>query len=364
MQVVERDKTKEIKEASKGIGNVVVSVIMAVYNEKTALLSRAVDSILNQTLSELELIIINDGSDEECRSFLHSLKDNRITVLDNESNMGLSASLNRGLKVAKGKYIARMDSDDYSYPDRLRQQVGFMEQHKDIDVLSCIARIVTDGKATGFTGVYRRFVHEDFYILLSIGPMPYPHPTVMFRKSFLDKYDLKYDIDFKRAQDYNMWARCAEKGRFSALGTVLFDYNDVKKQSSKPSALQREYADRTKLYCLQRLLPDCSDRQKELYVHMKDPEVYGTAGENIELLNRLVSANNVKRVYDPVRYKKLLYFWWGRKALYKCNRNSLKEFFADADFRRKAAGAIFSEGFGFVLDRAHEKWFKKTGTKI
>ena len=110
-----------------------VTVLMPVYNcEKY--LRESIESILNQTFKDFEFLIINDGSSDKSAEIVESYNDNRINFVQNEKNIGLAASLNRGLDIAKGEYIARMDADDISLPERLEKQVRFMETNPQIGI--------------------------------------------------------------------------------------------------------------------------------------------------------------------------------------------------------------------------------------
>ena len=111
-----------------------ISVIMPVYNTPVPILKEAVDSILNQTFQDFEFIIIDDCSSDGSWEYLSSLRDSRIKLFRNTTNLGIAKTLNIGFRHAKGKYIARMDSDDVSMPDRLRRQFNFMERHPDVMV--------------------------------------------------------------------------------------------------------------------------------------------------------------------------------------------------------------------------------------
>ena len=125
---------------------VCVSVLMSVYNEPEEWMRVAIDSILGQTFTDFEFIIINDNPKRKLnREILsdYAKQDKRIVILENEENIGLTKSLNKGLKVAKGKYIARMDADDISLSDRLEKQVNFMEEHPEVGV--CGANILCFG---------------------------------------------------------------------------------------------------------------------------------------------------------------------------------------------------------------------------
>ena len=108
-----------------------ISVVMPVYNTAVPFLKDAVDSIVNQTCQDFEFLIIDDGSTGECAEYLAHLRDPRIRIIRNPKNIGITKSLNIGFREAKGKYIARMDSDDISFPARFERQYAFMEAHPD-----------------------------------------------------------------------------------------------------------------------------------------------------------------------------------------------------------------------------------------
>lgn len=110
-----------------------ISVLMPVYNSEKYL-NEAIESILNQTFVDFEFIIINDASNDNSENIIESYQDSRIKYFKNEKNLGVAKTLNKGLKLAQGKYIARMDSDDISLPERLYKQFKFMEVYNDIDV--------------------------------------------------------------------------------------------------------------------------------------------------------------------------------------------------------------------------------------
>ena len=130
---------REVLEKKKDLALPLVSVIMSVYNTDLKLLDKAVRSILDQTYDILEFIIIDDECDEDCRRYINEIRDSRVVIIKNNRNIGLAASLNKGIELAKGKYIARMDADDYSFPERLYEQVSFMNMNSEADVLACIS---------------------------------------------------------------------------------------------------------------------------------------------------------------------------------------------------------------------------------
>jgi glycosyltransferase involved in cell wall biosynthesis len=206
------------------MGHRLVSVILPVYNcEKTV--RRAVESILSQTYSDFELVIINDGSTDRTPVILPFLRDKRIRILDQE-NCGLVASLNRGIQESKGKYIARMDGDDVALPERFEKQVDFMEKNPSVSVVGTTARVIySDG-----TERIRRRPLDTAAIKRNIVKIcPFCHSSVMIRREVLDRvglYDSSKDGSKKLlVEDYDLWVRILAAGYDLAnLPDVLMTY--------------------------------------------------------------------------------------------------------------------------------------------
>jgi len=201
----------------------IVSVLMCVYNGEQ-FLSEAVDSILAQSFSDFEFIIINDGSTDNTRKILDEYQgaDLRIKVYHQE-NRGLTVSLNTGIGLSKGKYIARMDADDIALIDRLLQQVRFMETHPDVAVVGGNVDIIN---VTGAKmGVYC-FPSNDHDIktkLLS-GDCPICHPTVLMRTEALRSIG-GYRRSVVDAEDYDLWLRMADRFQLANLpDTTVLKY--------------------------------------------------------------------------------------------------------------------------------------------
>ena len=196
-----------------------VTILMPVYNGE-AYLRQAIDSIINQTFRDYELLIINDGSTDSSVSIIKEYNDPRIRVIHNEKNLKLIASLNKGLEIARGEYIARMDCDDISLPQRLEKQVEFMESHRDVGL--CGSWIQFIGKREG---TILKYPTEDQVLRVKILFSNYfAHPSVIMRKEFLDKYHLKYSSDYIHVEDYKLWLECSKFFKIYNLGEVLLKY--------------------------------------------------------------------------------------------------------------------------------------------
>jgi glycosyltransferase involved in cell wall biosynthesis len=198
-----------------------VSVVMSVYNGER-FLQEAVRSILDQTFPDFEYIIVDDGSTDQTASILGSFDDQRIRLIYNPENLGLTASLNKGIDAAQGEFIARMDADDVSLPSRLEKQVSYLRSHPDIGVVG------TDKQDIDLEG---RYLEKNWnpptlpgYVgwRLYFGN-PIIHPSVMIRKRCLENVGL-YDNYKRTAQDYDLWMRLSRVTKLSNLNEVLILY--------------------------------------------------------------------------------------------------------------------------------------------
>jgi glycosyltransferase involved in cell wall biosynthesis len=197
----------------------VISVVMAVHNSEKYV-REAVDSILNQTFKNFEFIIINDGSTDKTREILESYNDPRI-ALTHQKHIGLTKSLNKGIALAKGNYIARQDADDISLPDRLEKQIEFLELHKDIALLGTAAQII-DNKGYYLKTVEYPIDHSSLEIAMNHSNH-FWHGSVMFRRqNFLELG--RYREIFFTAQDYDLWLRFVEKFKVANLLEPLYKY--------------------------------------------------------------------------------------------------------------------------------------------
>lgn len=210
-----------------------ISVIMGIYNCEE-ILSQAIESVINQTYSEWELIMCDDGSKDNTYKIAcdYAEKYENIHVLKNEKNMRLAYSLNRCLEVAKGKYIARMDADDLNLPERLEKQVEFLENHDEYELVSCRSMVFENGKDKGIRG---KEGCPGKYSLLKT--TPFMHPTIMMRKSAYDSLG-GYLVAEKtiRGEDMELWFRFFEKNYTGyILNDILYKYHESKDDFKKRS---------------------------------------------------------------------------------------------------------------------------------
>lgn len=229
-----------------------VTVLMSVHND-LQYLHESVDSILNQTFNDFEFILIDDGSTDGSGDFLKGLSDPRVKLLVNPSNIGLTASLNLGLEIARGKYIARMDADDICELRRLESQVNFLEAHPQIGIVGCSRHLIDEN---GNTVAIAPALESDLAIRWkSLMGNPFAHPTVMIRRQVLLDHSLRYDTSFKTAQDYELWTRLLPCTQAANLPEPLVRYRLRNGISRGSKSQQLANHDRIIGLAIQRLLP-------------------------------------------------------------------------------------------------------------
>lgn len=184
-----------------------ISVIMSAYNEEEYV-ENSINSILEQSVSDFELIIVDDNSSDQTPEIIKRFDDSRISFIQNEENIGLPASLNVALEEATGAYVARMDADDISLSNRLEKQVAYLESHPHVHVVGSHTRLI--GMNGEFLGVksYPEGGRNEKQ-LKNQGP-GVAHPSVMMRKSSLERVG-NYREPFTYAQDLDLWVRMSRK---------------------------------------------------------------------------------------------------------------------------------------------------------
>jgi glycosyltransferase involved in cell wall biosynthesis len=209
-----------------------LTVLMPVYNAER-FLAAAIDSILTQTFTDFEFLIIDDCSSDNSVNILRSYKDPRILFYQNEKNLGISATLNKGIELASTDLIARMDSDDISYPDRLQKQVDFIADNPDGALYSCQVKVI---------GQQGQFIRQDnfksqyYYYNLTFICWIY-HPSVIFGKKAVQDVGM-YTVRF--SEDFELFWQLSRKYKIYNLPEVLLDYR-VTDQSLHQVLKKKEY---------------------------------------------------------------------------------------------------------------------------
>ena len=198
-----------------------LSVLMSVHNGADYL-REAIDSILRQSLADFELVVIDDASTDGCAEILRSYRDARIVGLQNRDRLGLTRSLNRGLRIARGDYIARIDADDRAHPQRLRRQAAFLDRYPDhILVGSGYREIDAAGEVIA---TWRKPMGDIELRWVSLLRTALEHSSVTFRRTRADGAPVFYDERWRTAQDAELWLRLLEQGKGCVLEAPLLDY--------------------------------------------------------------------------------------------------------------------------------------------
>lgn len=218
-----------------------ISVVMPVYNTKEDHLRAAIESTLSQTYTDFEFIILNDGStNKNVDSVIKSYQDSRIVYLQNEKNLGISLSRNKLIDLAKGQYLAVMDHDDISLPERFAKQVEFLDSNPKVGVVGCWYERFPKKK------IIKKPINNKDIVETLLFSCCILHPSSMIRKSVLIDNNLRYENQYSPSEDYALWCRLISKTEFANLPEVLFKYRDcgcntthtqAKKMSNATSAI-------------------------------------------------------------------------------------------------------------------------------
>ncbi|MGV8108432.1 glycosyltransferase family 2 protein [Methanospirillum sp.] len=297
-----------------------VTVLMSVYNGDRYL-NEAIDSILAQTYTDFEFLIINDASTDSTPEILVSYDDQRIRIVTNEENLGLTKSLNRGLALARGKYIARMDADDISFSHRLEIQTEFMDQHPEIGV--CGSAIQFFGDKDSILS-YPETPEEISISLLFFCPLA--HPSVMIRKNVLELYNLTYDETIRYAQDFELWVRCSKFTSLYNLKIPLLGLRSHHSQiSMKHLEQQTKYRNTIIQKNLSRLISEPSYKELSTHFHIiNNNETWNIWNMNKTTLSdiriwliKLQKANKRKKIFENCTFNKFIAKIWFSQTFYK-----------------------------------------------
>ena len=290
-----------------------VSVIMSNYNTPEEYLRPAIESILNQTYGNFEFIITDDCSTDNSLSIIESYTDKRIKILRNEENLGITKSLNKCLGVAKGEFVARMDSDDIALPERLEKQVEFLKSHPDHIVCGTGVELIGDWQKAHSNNRICRTVpdKESFRIHLLFGNYPnIVHPTAMFNRNLLIKHNIRYNEKYRLAQDYRMWVSCSGVAECANIPETLLNYRiHDKAVSSDKKELQKNTAIRIMQEQLDMLHIELDDEFAEIHRDF----LFSRKPYDIKCkkwIKKLLAHNKKYKVYDQKKMKNILWKKW------------------------------------------------------
>lgn len=288
-----------------------VTVLMPVF-DGAAYLREAIDSILSQTFTDFELLVIDDGSKDETPEILASVDDRRLRVLRNEHNEGLVRALNRGLDRARGRFIARMDADDVSLPMRLAKQIEYLETNAEVGAVgSWVAEM-----DTGHSRVWEYPTQPDEVRAKLLFGCPVAHPSIVLRSEFFETHGLRYDEAYPHAEDYELWMRASEHFPIANLAEPLVRYRlHHESVSHRNDPLQQKSTEKIQSEALVRL--GAAPSRAELRIHrwLTAPKETSTELDFIlrdvdSWLKKLLRANDKASTYPQHALQRLIGHYW------------------------------------------------------
>jgi glycosyltransferase involved in cell wall biosynthesis len=299
-----------------------VSVIMPVYNA-AAYVGEAIGSILNQTYRNLEVLVFNDGSKDNSADVIRAIQmqDPRLKFFDSAENFGYVVHLNRGIELAQGKYIARMDADDSALPERLAKQVYFLETHPEVGVCGTWYDIV------GRSDIIERTAVTDADIRLALlANSALAHPTVTMRADVLRKHGIKYNTHFLPAEDFYMWYTLSKYTQLSNIPEVLLHYRHHEGQiSNYKSNRQRDRADQIRAIQLEEYGFELTADELDIYYKLMDnylrPLNAADYGQMKPLMDKLVEQNRRLKAFPTYRFEEFIHQIW-QTAVYNVKEYS------------------------------------------
>lgn len=213
-----------------------VSALMPVYNSNLAYLKETIESVLNQTFSDFEFLILNDSPQNlELENFIleYAKKDERIKYFKNPRNLGISPSRNKLIDLAQGEFLAVIDHDDISVKERFEKEVAFLEANEEVGVVGGGIELMSSKKSeflpTKSVAIKLRLMHKYAFL----------HPTTMMRKSILQENQISYNALYSPCEDYKLHCDLIDKTEFANLDEVMIEYRDFENTSSKNEKLMQ-----------------------------------------------------------------------------------------------------------------------------
>lgn len=325
-----------------------VSVLMPCYNAEKYV-EESLHSILTQTYQNLEVIAINDCSGDNTLAILNRMaqKDSRIKVIDNEENLKLIKTLNKGIALCNGDYIARMDADDISLPTRIEKEVDFLEKNKDHDIVSTLFYAFRS-ESPNKKDFHHSPLHDEelrAYMLFKSGIC---HPAVMIRKRVFTELGLSFGSEYLHVEDYALWSEAIYKTKLANIGEALLLYRVHDYQvSSLNEELQIENKKKVfKIHCKHLELP-VTEEYIDIYASVAEAVPSHSSFDYLDrcedFMLSLIKLNDEKPFCSKEYLKQLLSIHWlrlcansrlGLKVLGKLKKSPLfvKENYTTRDF--------------------------------
>ncbi len=302
---------------------ILLTVLMPVYNGEKYL-RPAIDSILNQTLTEFEFLIINDGSTDRSEEIIQSFQDLRIRYVKQNVNNGIVATLNNGLKLSKGRYISRMDADDIAFPYRLEKQLNYMLAHPECKL--CGSQAIAINEFGEKIYKVRRPVSNDNIKVNHLFRNSFIHPSVIISAKIAK--ELKYSSNYQYAEDYYLFSQIALKHEVANLTKPLLNYRIHSENITTKKQVEMNKSEmKTIFYLLSDLFNEAVSEEVALHHRFLTRAFDFVPPNNIEKhLLKIKNANIIKQQYNQVLLEKMLQKEWFNFLFYSREKQALSQF--------------------------------------
>ncbi|MES2590487.1 MAG: glycosyltransferase family 2 protein [Bacteroidota bacterium] len=302
----------------------IVSVIMPVYNAEKYL-AETINSILAQTFVDFEFLIIDDGSTDKSLQILNSYADSRIKVLKNDKNIGYVQTLNKLIDLSKGKYIARQDNDDISFPERLKKQVDFLNKNEGTGVCGTNMFFFGDKQKQSLMPIRDEEIRA--YMIIN---NPFCHPTIMYRKSLFNELKIdKYDESLCPAEDYAMWFEISKKTKLANLYEPLLKYRWHQNNTSQlKKDIQIEKANDIRKKIMKFTLSlEISEKENQLLGFISNPELvdYDDLLSFEEFCKKILEKNSEIGYYNQIVLRNLFFYFWTKVCFKSLKISTIKK---------------------------------------
>ena len=297
-----------------------ISVLMPARNAQKYL-PMAIESILNQTFSDFELIILDDASEDKTFQIAQTSRDKRILVKHFSKRQGLAKIRQAGVDLSRGKLIAFLDSDDISLPDRLKLQVKFFERHKDVSILGSWTELI-DGDGKRLNEIWKHITYPEYIKAFFLFRNCLTQSTVMMRKECFRKYG--YRNDYWPAPDFDLWMRLSHEFKIANMPVVLSYYRVTDKnmtgthEKDIEKCTQKIFADN-----LRYLGVNPGNKEVKLHDSLERTVVSRQEGsiKKLELwLKRLITANAASKTYYPEIFRNVIGDYWFKTSLLNADK--------------------------------------------
>lgn len=296
-----------------------VSLLIPVFNGEKYIFE-CIESLLNQTYKNIEIIVVNDGSTDKTALIIQNFNNPKIHLINHEKNKGVVEARNTCLKNASGKYYANIDADDIALPERLETQVRFMEQNPNIGVCGSFVEVFEAG-----TGVFTYPTTDEEIKIMLLFSSPFANSATIIRSEIIKNNNINYHTDFKPAEDFKLWTDLSKFTRFANINKILVRYRIHKNQISGNKAY-------SSVSCVQDLRfnniikigKNINQNDKEVHIKLIDNEVYSFA--ELDSVKKwkdcLIDANDTHDNYNSLLFNRFM-----NNLFNKCEKTFLFNFF-------------------------------------